>query len=100
MTDSMPSRPSAPPGPGRLIAASVSLSIAIVVPLLVWTYARTTPDIGGIPFFFWYQFLLVVVSVLLTTIAFRLVASHDRDRRAAQGLGPRHDRSPRGGGDA
>jgi phosphoglycerol transferase MdoB-like AlkP superfamily enzyme len=87
MTDSMPSRPSTPPGPGRLIAAGVALSIAIIVPLLVWTYARTTPEIGGVPFFFWYQFLLVVVSVGFTTVAFRLVASHDRDRRAAQGLG-------------
>ena len=87
MTDNSPSRPSAPPGPGRLIAAGVALAIAVVVPLLVWTYARTTPELGGIPFFFWYQFMLVVVSVVLTSIAFRLVASHDRDRRAVQGLG-------------
>jgi heme/copper-type cytochrome/quinol oxidase subunit 4 len=35
----------------------------------------------------------VILSVGLTTIAFRLVASHDRDRRAVQGLG-------RGGEDA
>ena len=83
----MSDRTTASPGPGRLIAAGVVLAIAIVVPLLVWTYARTTPEIGGVPFFFWYQFLLVVVSVALTTIAYRLVASHDRDRRAAQGLG-------------
>jgi membrane protein implicated in regulation of membrane protease activity len=87
MSDRTPEQRPAPPGPGRLIAASVALGIAIVVPLLVWTYARTTPELAGIPFFFWYQFLLVVVSVVLTTIAFRLVASHDRDRRAAQGLG-------------
>jgi membrane protein implicated in regulation of membrane protease activity len=87
MSDRTPERPSAPPGPGRLIAASVALAIAIIVPLLVWTYARTSPDLAGIPFFFWYQFLLVIVSVVLTSIAFRLVSSHDRDRRAAQGLG-------------
>lgn len=92
MTDRPSPRPSAPPGPGRLIAASVALSIAIVVPLLVWTYARSTPELGGVPFFFWYQFLLVIVSVVLTTIAFRLVRSHDRDRRAAQGLGPGGER--------
>ena len=87
MTDRTSPRPSDPPGPGRLIAASVALGIGIVVPLLVWTYARNSPELGGIPFFFWYQFLLVLVSVVLTTIAFRLVASHDRDRRAAQGHG-------------
>ena len=86
MADTSP-RPAAPPGPGRLIAASVVLAIAVIVPLLVWTYAQTSPELAGIPFFFWYQFLLVVSSVLLTSIAFRLVTSHDRDRRAAQGLG-------------
>jgi hypothetical protein len=85
MSDRTPARP-APPGPGRLIAASVALTIAVVVPLLVWTYVRTTPELGGIPFFFWYQFVLVIVSVGLTTAAYRLVVSHDRDRRAAEGL--------------
>ena len=94
MSDRTPAHTPEPPGgPGRLIGAGVALAIAIVVPLLVWTYARTSPELGGIPFFFWYQFLLVILSVGLTTIAFRLVASHDRDRRAVQGLG-------RGGEDA
>ena len=91
MTDVTPPRSSEPPGPGRLIGAGVALVIAIVVPLLVWTYAKPTPELGGIPFFFWYQFLLVILSVILTSIAFRLVRSHDRDRRAAQGLGPGGD---------
>ena len=86
MSENTSARPSAPPGPGRLIGAGVALVIAIVVPLLVWTYARTTPELGGIPFFFWYQFLLVIASVVLTSIAFGLVRSHDRDRRAAMGL--------------
>lgn len=92
MSDRTPTRPS-PPGPGRLIAASAVLAVAIIVPMLVWTYARTSPELGGVPFFFWYQFLLVVVSVAMTGIAYKLVVSHDRDRRAAQGLG-------RQGGDA
>jgi hypothetical protein len=92
MSDRTPTRPSTP-GRGRLIAASVVLAIAVVVPLLVWTYAKTSPELAGIPFFFWYQFLLVVVSVAMTGIAYKLVVSHDHDRRAAQGLG-------RQGGDA
>lgn len=91
MSDPTPTRPSAPPGPGRLIAASVVIAIAVVVPLLVWTYARTTPEIAGVPFFFWYQFLLVVLSVGMTAIAYKLVVSHDHDRRAAQGLGRQGD---------
>ena len=90
MSDRTPAQTAEPPGPGRLIAAGVALAIAIIVPLLVWTYAKTEPELGGIPFFFWYQFLLVILSVVLTSIAFRLVASHDRDRRAAHG--PRYGR--------
>jgi hypothetical protein len=95
MTDPQPSPdPSAAPGSGRLIVAGVVLLVAIVVPLLTWTYAKDSPDLGGVPFFFWYQFLLVIGSVVLTSIAYLLVSSHESDRRAAQGL----DR--RGGGDA
>jgi hypothetical protein len=74
-----------PPGKGPLIAAGAALVIAIVVPLLVWTYAKDDPELGGIPFFFWYQFLLVIVSVALTSIAYRLVISHERQRRLAEG---------------
>ncbi len=86
MSERQPPPPSPAPGPGRLIAAAVVLAVAIIVPLLTWTYAKTTPELGGIPFFFWYQFLLVILSVVMTSIAYRLVASHDGDRRAAQGL--------------
>ena len=49
-----------PPGKGPLIGAGVALAVAIVVPLLVWTYAKADPELWGIPFFFWYQFLLVI----------------------------------------
>ncbi|MCW2800357.1 MAG: hypothetical protein JWQ70_1829 [Aeromicrobium sp.] len=75
-----------PPGKGPLVIAGVALAVAIVLPLLVWTYAKTDPELGGIPFFFWYQFLLVIVSVVLTSVAYRLVIGHERQRRAAAGL--------------
>ncbi len=78
-----------PPGKGPLVLAGIALSVAIILPLLVWTYAKTEPVLGGIPFFFWYQFLLVLVSVALTSIAYRLVIGHERQRRAAAGLNPR-----------
>ncbi|KAA1400214.1 DUF3311 domain-containing protein [Aeromicrobium ginsengisoli] len=74
-----------PPGKGPLIGAGVALTVAIVVPLLVWTYAKADPELWGIPFFFWYQFLLVVGSVVLTSIAYRLVIGHERQRRLAEG---------------
>ena len=57
-----------------------------MLPLLVSTYARRDPELAGIPFFFWYQFVLVLVSVALTSIAYRLVIGHERQRRRAAGL--------------
>lgn len=71
-----------PPAKGALVAAGVCLTVAIVLPLLVWTYAKTDPTLWGIPFFFWYQFLLVFISVALTSVAYRLVIGHERQRRA------------------
>lgn len=79
----MPER--TPPGKGPLIGAGVALVIAIVVPLLVWTFAKADPELWGIPFFFWYQFLLVIVSVALTSVAYKLVIGHERQRRLAEG---------------
>lgn len=80
----MPER-TPPPGKGPLVLAGIALTIAIVVPLLTWTYAKNDPEIGGVPFFFWYQFLLVIASVVLTSIAYRLVIGHERRRRASEG---------------
>lgn len=77
----MPSRTS-------LWIASIALAIPILLPLLVGTYARTDPKLAGIPFYFWYQFLLVFVSVAFTSIAYRLVVRHDTERRE-------HERSER-----
>ena len=37
------------------------------------TYARETPKLGGVPFFFWYQFLWVFLTAGLTYTAHRLV---------------------------
>ncbi len=94
----MTTRPS-PPSRTPLYVAGVALTIAVVAPLLVFTYARRDPELWGIPFFFWYQFALVVLSVVLTSFAYRLVLGHERQRRAAEGLPtdrPRTDR--RGGG--
>ena len=81
-----------PPTKGPLVAAGACLVVAIVLPLLVWTYAKTDPTLWGIPFFFWYQFLLVAVSVVLTSAAYWLVIGHERQRRA-------YEQSQRGNGE-
>ena len=35
-------------------------------------YARTDPTLFGFPFFFWFQFPLILIAAVLTTIAYRL----------------------------
>jgi membrane protein implicated in regulation of membrane protease activity len=80
-----------PPSRTPLVIAGVALAIAIAAPLLVSTYAKKDPELWGIPFFFWYQFLLVLVSVVLTSFAYWLVIGHERRRRAAAGLSTDQD---------
>jgi predicted membrane protein len=67
--------------------SGVLLAIAVVVPLLVSTYARDEPRLWGFPFFYWYQFLWVFLSAILVSICYKLVITEERKRRAAQGLG-------------
>jgi hypothetical protein len=65
---------SMPPTDMRLLAAAgVCLVIPVVALLWVTSYAKETPRLGGIPFFFWYQFLWVFITSGLTYAAHRLV---------------------------
>ena len=65
---------SAPPtNKPLLIAAGVLLALPIVALLWVPSYARETPRLGGVPFFFWYQFLWVFICAGMTYAAHRLV---------------------------
>ena len=65
----------------RRIVALVLVAVGIVVPLLVTTYAMDGPRLGGWPFFYWYQLLLVFVTAGLTSIAYLLMKQDDRQRR-------------------
>jgi hypothetical protein len=56
-----------------LVVAGILLAIPIVALCWVSTYARETPRLGGVPFFFWYQFLWVFLCAALTYTAHRLV---------------------------
>ena len=67
--------------------SGVLLAIAIVVPLMVSTYAKDAPRLWGFPFFYWYQLLWVFISAALVSICYRLVSREERRRRAEQGLG-------------
>ena len=73
-------------GPARPLPYVISgalLVIAIVLPLLVPIYARSEPALGGIPFFYWYQMLWVLIDSGLLWICYALIVREDRRRRAA-----------------
>ena len=77
-----------PTNTGLLVAACVCLAIPLVALMWVSSYAKESPRLGGIPFFFWYQFAWVFVTSALTYAAHRLVL-------AARGRRDDDDRDPR-----
>lgn len=56
----------------------VLLVPAVVLPLLVGVYDRTDPRLWGFPFFFWFQFALIPVAAVLTTVAYQLTKGDQR----------------------
>jgi uncharacterized RDD family membrane protein YckC len=58
--------------PGTWAAITVILMAAVVATLWVPFYNRTTPELGGFPFFYWYQLLWVPVVALLSWAAYTL----------------------------
>jgi hypothetical protein len=64
------------------VAAGVLLLIAIVLPLLVPTYARRDPELWGFPFFYWYQLVWVFIAAILVGSAFVLVRRDEQAHRA------------------
>lgn len=44
-----------------------------VITLALWAplYNRLEPTLWGIPFFYWFQFVLVIVAAVLTGLAYR-----------------------------
>jgi membrane protein implicated in regulation of membrane protease activity len=59
--------------PGVLVAIGVLIAAPIVALMWVSTYARETPRLWGMPFFFWYQFLWVFLAAGCTYAAYRIV---------------------------
>lgn len=49
------------------------------------SFAKTDPTFIGIPFFYWYQMLWVLISTALTVLAYRLWQHDQRSRAAAKG---------------
>ncbi|MET9294720.1 DUF3311 domain-containing protein [Streptomyces sp. NPDC003077] len=64
------------------VVAGLCLFAPFVAMLWVSSYAKVEPTLIGIPFFYWYQMLWVLISTGLTMIAYKLVQREQRARKA------------------
>ena len=78
-----PSMPTPRRSTGLWVVIVVILIPPVVVPLWVPLYDKADPTLWGFPFFYWFQFLLVICAAILTVVAYLLSRLADRsDRRA------------------
>jgi Protein of unknown function (DUF3311) len=70
-------RPIDTPRPPTITVRRVIIGLCIVAPFiaLVWvsSFAKLSPQLWGIPFFYWYQMLWVPLSGVLTLTAYVLL---------------------------
>ncbi|WP_405882380.1 DUF3311 domain-containing protein [Streptomyces sp. NBC_01136] len=64
---------------------ALCLLAPFIAMLWVGSYAKTDPAFIGIPFFYWYQMLWVLISTALTMTAYKLWQRDQRDRASAKG---------------
>ncbi|MBD0707456.1 MULTISPECIES: DUF3311 domain-containing protein [unclassified Streptomyces] len=69
--------------PLRVVIA-LCLIAPFVAMLWVGSYAKTEPLLAGVPFFYWYQMLWVLISTVLTVIAHRLWRLDQRARKGSE----------------
>jgi len=70
---------------GLWVVVGALLVLAAVPPLLVPLYAKESPTLWGFPFFFWFQFVLVLWAAVMTSAAYVLAKEAFRRDRAARG---------------
>ncbi len=63
------------------VAAAVCVIAPFVATLWVGSYNRKSPDIGGMPFFYWYQLLWVIITAVLMAAAYFLIKYDQGQRR-------------------
>lgn len=82
-----PAPPAKPPAkrPSTLATVAVMLTIAIMGSLWVPIFARTQPQLGGFPFFYWYQLILVPVTSVLCWICYLLLRTRPRKNASNRG---------------
>ena len=72
------------PSTGLWVLIIVFLVPPVVLPLWVPLYDKTDPTLWGFPFFFWFQFALILFSAVCTVLAFALSNLADRKDRGAR----------------
>ena len=75
--------PARRPSPGLWALIIVILLPAVVLPLWVPLYDKTDPTLWGFPFFFWFQFALILFSAVCTVAAFALSNLAERKDKGA-----------------
>lgn len=63
------------------VVIGLCLLAPFVAMLWVGSYAKIDPTFIGIPFFYWYQMLWVLISTALTMTAFQLWKRDQRSRK-------------------
>lgn len=58
---------------GAAVLVAVLLLIPLVALAAVPLYSRTTPQLWGFPFFYWYQLLWVLITPVLTYAAYVVI---------------------------
>jgi hypothetical protein len=71
------------------VVSAVLLLAAFVALLWVPSYSHLTPTLGGIPFFYWYSFLWLILNALCQLGAYQLMVVAPRRKQAVRGLGVR-----------
>jgi hypothetical protein len=82
----LPTRGPARPGP--YVISGILIFIGILLPLIVPIYAREKPALFGLPFFYWYQMLWVLIDAGLLWICYGLITREDRRRRDVMRIDP------------
>jgi hypothetical protein len=59
------------------VAAYTGLALPFAAILWVPLYARTEPRLAGLPFFYWYQFAWILLTLALLAISYRLLRRVD-----------------------
>ena len=64
--------------PGRFVTAFILLGATLVALLWLPSYAHITPTLDGIPFFYWYSVLWLVINAISQIVAYRLLVGAGR----------------------